>query len=233
MDCFNEFYERLDALTQLPVLDEDDALLASEDEIVLDLSNGIDAAYFEKIDHATSTVLTFYEKYVADTKMHQVLHDRINTRRRKNYDDLKLMLLVDVIRAYDGLNHSTSLNSPEGLALLLLLVKFFRPDYFISYDGLKSIPTDIINLDGLVPYISNCSDQIDIPMDESVISLLLLEAHPKADRTYRICLYSLYEAIAEVDGVISLSEREYLMTLLRLDDDDVSNDIDIDSIFNR
>ena len=117
--------------------------------------------------------------------------------------------------------------------MLMLLVKFFRPDYFISYIGLKEIPTDIINLDGLVPYISACSDQIDIPMEESVISLLLQEAHPNADRTYRSAMYVLYEAISEVDGVISQAEKEYLMTLLRLDDDDVSNDIDIDSIFNR
>jgi hypothetical protein len=143
------------------------------------------------------------------------------------------MLMIDVVRAYEGLNHSTRLNCPEGIALLLLLVKFFRPDYFISYQGLKAIPTDIINLDGLVPYISNCSDQIDIPMEDSVISVLLQDVHPKADKTYRIAMYALFEAISEVDGVISLSEREYLMSLLRLDDDDMTNDIVIDSIFTR
>ena len=233
MDCFTEFYERLEALTQPPVVEDDDELVGLEEDFKSDLSFGIEESYFDKIDQASSMILSFYERYIADTRMHVVLHERVNTRRRKNYDDLKLMLMVDVIRAYDGLNHSTRLNSPEGIALLLLLVKFFRPDYFISYQGLKEIPTDIINLDGIVPYISNVSDQIDIPMEESVISLLLLEAHPKADRAYRTAMYALFEAISEVDGVISMSEREYLMTLLRLDDDDVTNDIDIDSIFTR
>lgn len=233
MDCFTEFYELLETLAQPPVIAEDDEQGYNDDVFMNDLSEGIEESYFEKIDQATSMVLSFYERYIADTMMHIALHERVNTRRRKNYDDLKLMLMIDVVRAYEGLNHSTRLNCPEGIALLLLLVKFFRPDYFISYQGLKAIPSDIINLDGLVPYISNCSDQIDIPMEESVISTLLQDAHPKADKSYRIAMYALFEAISEVDGVISRSEREYLMTLLRLDDEDVSNDIVIDSIFTR
>lgn len=234
MDCFTDFYERLEALTTIPEpeLDEEGNPIEEED-FKSDLSFGISEEYFEKVDHASTTLVNFYERYVADSVMHFALHSRINTRRRKNYDDLKLMVMVDVVRAYEGLDHSTRLNCPEGIALLLLLVKLFRPDYFISYEGLKEIPTDIINLDGIVPYISAVSDMIDIPTEESVISELLLEAHPKHERSYRICLYHLFEAVSEADGVISLSEREYLMTLLHLDDDDVSNDINIDSIFSR
>lgn len=233
MECFTEFYELLENLTQPPVVEEDDELGIIDDTFKSDLSAGIEEAYFNKIDQASSMIFSFYERYIADTRMHVALHERVNTRRRKDYNDLKLMLMIDVVRAYEGLNHSTRLNCPEGIALLLLLVKFFRSDYFISYQGLKAIPTDIINLDGLVPYISNCSDQIDIPIEESVISVLLQNVHPKADKTYRIAMYALFEAISEVDGVISLSEREYLMSLLRLDDDDVTNDIVIDSIFTR
>lgn len=234
MDCFTDFYERLEALTTIPEpeLDEEGNPIDEED-FKSDLSLGINESYFDKVDHASTALVQFYDRYVADTVMHSALHARINTRHRKNYDDLKLMVMVDVVRAYEGLDHSTRLNCPEGIALLLLLVKFFRPDYFITFPGLKEIPTEIINLDGIVPYISACSDMIDIPSEESTISELLLEAHPKHERTYRVCLYHLFEAVSEVDGVISLSEREYLMTMLRLDDDDVTNDINIDSIFAR
>lgn len=234
MDCFTDFYERLEALTTIPEpeLDEEGNPI-DEENFKSDLSLGINESYFDKVDHASTALVQFYDRYVADTVMHSALHARINTRHRKNYDDLKLMVMVDVIRAYEGLDHSTRLNCPEGIALLLLLVKFFRPDYFITFPGLKEIPTEIINLDGIVPYISACSDMIDIPSEESTISELLLEAHPKHERTYRVCLYHLFEAVSEVDGVISLSEREYLMTMLRLDDDDVTNDINIDSIFAR
>ena len=73
--------------------------------------------------------------------------------------------------------------------------------------------------------MSACSDEIDISKDESVISILLQQVHPKADKTYRQCLYYLFEAVSNVDGVISKSETEYLMGLLHLDDDDISNDI--------
>jgi len=234
MDCFTDFYDRLKVLTTIPEpeLDEEGNPIDEED-FKSDLSLGINEPYFDKVDHASTTLVQFYDRYIADTVMHSALHARINTRHRKNYDDLKLMVMVDVVRAYEGLDHSTRLNCPEGIALLLLLVKFFRPDYFITFPRLKEIPTEIINLDGIVPYISDCSDMIDIPSEESTISELLLEAHPKHERTYRVCLYHLFEAVSEVDGVISLSEREYLMTLLRMDDDDVTNDINIDSIFAR
>ena len=233
MDCLTDFYERLEALTATPEPELDENGEVYVDELTSDLSEGITEEYFEKVDHASSMLLNLFDKYIADTRMHVALHERVNTRRRKNYDDLKLVVMVDIIRAYEGLDHSTRLNCPEGIALLLLLVKFFKPDYFITFQGLKAIPTDIINLDGIVPYIAACSDEIDIDKYESIVSILLQEVRPNADRTYRMCLYYLFEAVSQVDGVISQSEREYLMTLLRLDDDDVSNDIDIDSIFSQ
>lgn len=234
MDCFIDFYERLDAFSQQPTIIKDDEKTGPiEDLIASDLSNNIDARYFDNIDYATSTVVTFYEDYIADTRLHVALHERMNTRRRKNYDDLKLMLMIDVVRAYEGLHHSTRLNSPEGIALFLLLVKMFRPDYFVTYEGLKTIPEDIINLDGLVPYISACSAQIDIPEKESVISSLLMSVRPKAERIYRIILYRLFESVAQVDGVITMAEQDYLRSLLNLDDEDIKNDIVIDSIFSE
>ena len=231
MDCFIDFYERLEAFTQPPVIEEKDEEFGAVEPLTSDLSTNIDERYFDNIDYATTTIVSFYEDYIADTRMHVALQSRMNTRRRKNFDDLKLMLMIDIERAYESLHHPTRLNSPEGIALFLLLVKMFRPDYFVTYEGLKSIPEDIINLDGIVPYISECSAQIDIPENESVISTLLHEAHPKADRFYRVYLYRLFEAVAQVDGVITDDERSYLKKLLRLDDDDVSNDIVTDSIF--
>lgn len=232
-DCFYDFYERLDALTlpQEPEeeLEEEEVAAPAIEEITTDLSFGITEEYFDKVDHASGILRSFFDRYIADSRMHQALHEDVNTHRRKNYDDLKLMVLVDVVRAYESLNHSTRLNCPEGIALLLLLVKFFKPDEFISFQGLKEIPVDIINLDGIVPYIAACSDEIEfVGDDESIISSLLRKVHPKADNTYRMCMYHLFEAVAQVDGVITQSEQEYLMTLLHLDDDDLSNDIKID-----
>ena len=233
MVCFTEFYKLLEILTQPITTAEDEEQEGIFNGFSSDLSTGIEKTYFDKIDHASSMILSLYEKYIADTQMHIALHQRFNTHRRKDYNDLKLMLMIDVVRAYESLNHSTRLNCPEGIALLLLLVKLFRPDYFISYHGLKEIPSDIINLDGVVPYILACSYEIGIPYNVSVISLLLSKVHPKADRLYRISMYYLFESVSEVDGFISLSEREYLMELLHLDDGDITTDINIDSIFTR
>lgn len=234
MDCFIDFYERLEAFTNPPAIEEEDEEAGPiEGLLTSDLSRNIEERYFDIVDHATTTIVSFYEDYIADTRMHVALHERMNTRRRKNYDDLKLMLMIDVVRAYEGLHHPTRLNSPEGIALFLLLVKLFRPDYFVTYEGLKAVPEEIINLDGIVPYISDCSAQIDIDENKSVISTLLMEAHPKAERRYRVYLYRLFEAVAQVDGILTENEKYYLKGLLHLDDDDITNDIVIDSIFSQ
>lgn len=127
MDCFIRFYERIDTLKQ--VRDNEKSEDPELDSLLTDLSFNIEEGYFERIDHATSTLVTFYECYIADANMHLALHEYVNTHRRKNYDDLKLMLMIDVVRAYEGLNHAMRLNSPEGIALLMLLDKVFRPDY--------------------------------------------------------------------------------------------------------
>lgn len=223
MDCFKDFYEYLESL---PAPEPDD--------YTVDLTNaGISEEYFEKVDHASSMIAQLFDRYINTDNMQKKLHERIRTGRYKNRDDVKLCLMIDIVRCYYGLDHRTSLNTPEGIALLLLLVKLFREDYTITYSGLSEIPSSIINLDGLVTYISDCSDEIDIPSDQCVLTTILQDKYPSVDRSYRIALYRFCEAISEVDGVISVSEREFLMALLRLDDEDVTNDIDIDSIFNR
>ncbi len=230
MDYFVDFYNRLDVITAESAYRRVEGGSFPDECMTVDISNPKTTEdYFNSIDTSTTILITFYDRYIANSKMRHVLHQYVNTRHRRNYDDLKLVLVADVIRAYHGMNHSTQLKTPEGIALLLLLIKLFRQDFYVTYETLKNIPEDIINLDGLIPYISECSDSIEIPADESIISTLLIEAHPRADLTYRICLYNLCEAVSKVDGVISQSEKEFIMTLLHLDDEDLSNDIEIDS----
>lgn len=225
MESFIDFYERMESLTKIPEkpIDSEDV---GYDVITVDISSeDITLDYYNKIDYYSSMLVSFYENYIADPKVHQALHGLFNTHRRKNYDDLKLILMIDIIRAYEGLDHSTSLQTPEGFALLLLLVKLFRPDFYISYEGLKEIPSDIIDLDGIVPYIAACSDEIKMEQEESIISILLQDINSKAEISYRKCLYYLFDAVSNADGSVSISEKEYLMSLLRLDDNDIDNDI--------
>ena len=215
MDCFKDFY---DCLENLP----DPSL----DDYTLDLSvTGITEEYFDKVDSASSMIIMLYERHLDTSSIQRLLHDSIKTGRYKNRDDVKLCLMVDIVRCYYGLGHRTSLNTPEGIALLLLLVKLFRNEYTITFNGLRAIPSYIIDTDGLVPFISECSDQIIIPNDQCVLTTILHEKHPSIDESYRIVLYRFCEAISAVDGTISRDEREFLLTLLRLDDDDTTNDI--------
>lgn len=241
MDSFKEFFERLSLLGgqkatsgETIIFGSTDDEMTSSDEIYVDLScNGVTSEYFDKVETSASLLYAFYETHIANTPVHNALYENALLYKRRTYDDLKLCLLIDVVRCYEGLNHSTSLNSKEGLSLLVLLTKAYMPDFLLTFEGLSSIPERVINLDSLVPYISQCSDEINFARGTSVVSELLQKARPNSDELYREILYRFCENISEVDGEISLSEKEWLMTLLRLDDDDISNDINIDSIFTR
>jgi len=70
MECFTEFYELLENLTQPPVIEEGDELGIVDDDFKSDLSADINEKYFDKIDQASSMILSFYERYIADTRMH-------------------------------------------------------------------------------------------------------------------------------------------------------------------
>lgn len=239
MDSFKAFFERLEEQLAPKVDDEivvegDGSVRHLSEEFTVDLTrSGATKEFFERVDVAATMLMTFYDRHVATTAVHNALYDRALLYKRRTYDDLKLCMMIDVLRCYDGLGHTTSLNTKEGLALLVLLVKMYRPDFMMSYQTLDRIPESIINLDALVSYISLCSEEINFPADTIIISELLQQARPSADIVYRTVLYKYCEAISEADGVISLSEREWLMSILRLDDDDITNDINIDSIFSK
>lgn len=50
------------------------------------------------------------------------------------------------------------------------------------------------------------------------------------DRLYRMLLYNLCKSIAEVDGVISPAEQDWLNEIALLNDDDPNNDIDVSGL---
>ena len=239
MDSFKKYYERLEILKvkenqvrSSDIISED---FIASNRICVDLSNnGVTREYFEKIDNATTQLLEFYHDNIERSSTHALLYSYIPQKyKRRDYGDLKLCFLIDIIRCYEGLNHPTNLSTPEGVALLLLLTKAYYPSFFFNFESLSEIPEAVINLDAIIPYIGACSDEVGYAEDVIFVSKLLHEINPKADILYRQLIYRFCEAVSEVDSVISINEKEWLMGVLRLDDDDTSNDIVIDSIFTR
>ncbi|MBO4656445.1 MAG: hypothetical protein J5639_01595 [Bacteroidales bacterium] len=225
MNAFEWYFEQLKYVTSIkPDLDG----------VTIDLtSSGVSKEYFTKIDERSDKLLDFYKRSVATQEVRDALRRIVAIEGYQDDDDLMLCLLMDFVYCFDGLNHPTSLNTCEGLALLNVMAKVYRPDYYMSYEDLSETPQFIINLDSMVSYIWGCIEETDVMKTQSIVSSLLQVVNPEADKEYRIILYKLCEAISEADGIISTSEREFLMNVLRLDDDDVSNDIVTDSIFNR
>lgn len=239
MASIEEFYGLMDRLVYKKETysfeDKDDTVtnneeiiqVADNDEFSVDLSGvNVTEAYFDNFDWAAQNIVTFFDNHLVNSDVHKAFYDVLVGPRRRNYDDMKFCLLIDIERCYVGLNHSTSPNTPEGIALLLLLTRLFMPQKLFGYAGLNQVPESVINLDAIVAYASMGSEEIDIPADELVIARLLAEVKPNSEVLYRKVIYRFCEAISEVDGTVSRSEDEFLKAILRLDDDP-DNDIEM------
>lgn len=225
MKAYNDYFNRLNIIQSQKY---------DLDGITVDLTiSGISPDYYAKIDERSNDILAFFQKEIANQKVRKALKELVAIEGYCNDDDLMLCLLMDIVHCFDSMNHPTSLSTSEGIALLNVLEKVYYPDYYMSFDELSEVPSFIINLDAMVAYIANCIDATEIIKSQSIISTLLQKVNPEADKVYRILLYRFCEAISEVDGVISIPERELLMNILRLDDNDVTTDVHTDSIFTR
>lgn len=224
MNPFADYFERLDFIVSQ---NYDEAAFPSDLTI-----SGITEEYFSKIDLLSDTLLAFLQdKVIVPEVMKEASHIFPFEGRAK--DGVLLCFLMELVNCYGEMNHRTNLTSCEGIALLNILAKVYRPDYYMAYKFLSEVPQIIINLDEMVSYINNCIEATPQLKNESLVSLLLQGIDSDVDKEYRIRMYYLCEAITEADGMITPSESDYLKSLLRLDDDDINNDIIIDSIFNH
>lgn len=190
------------------------------------LQYGIKSDYYEQVDKATGVLMEFYSKYLTSEDVWKQIYKKLHDERK---DNIKFCLLVDVFRCYDGLNHPTSFTTPEGIALMLLLGKAFGVGEIIFYDQLRNVSTTTLSLMNLLPYISEFSEELGNRYS-LFLSPILQNLSSKNDRLYRLLLYNLCKKIAEVDGEISLSEKEWLNEIALLNDDDPANDIDVSNI---
>ena len=187
------------------------------------LRYGITEDYFHKVDKATELMKKFYEAKLANSAIRSAVEYRLNDYHAEN---VKFCLLIDVLRCYDGLNHPTTFTTPEGIALMMLLDKIIGNKEILSYGHLETVSSATLSLIDLVPYISECSEQLGSRYSLFLSGIFEKKA-PAVDRLYRRLMYNLCKTIAEVDGEISVSEEEWLREIALLNDDDPDNDIDI------
>lgn len=218
MDSFDLYLERLEHWKSL----EDSGMTVNYHE------RGIDEVYFENIDKTSSLLIKFFHKYIENITVNRELFTTIGHHPKQTFEELKLCFVIDVYRCFNGLDHSTSFNTQEGFGLMLFLSKMYAPECVYTYKNIQDVSESTLGLIELVPYIAQCSYELPDREYELFISKLLLNVDPQKDVAYRRFLYSFCKAISEADGVISISEKEWLETILHLDDDDPTNDITID-----
>ena len=182
--------------------------------------------YYYQVDKASGLLKNFYDKYLKGANIEDAINERFQSNRAEN---VKFGLLVDVLRCYDGLDHPTSFTTPEGIALMVLLGKILCVGEIQAYEQLKSVNSATLSLIDIIPYISECSDELGNRYSLFLSSMIEKES-PDIDRLYRMLLYNLCKKIAEVDGEISFSEKEWLNEIALLNDDDPDNDIDISGL---
>ena len=179
--------------------------------------------YFLKVIRSAELLQRFYDAKLANTTIRNAVAYRLNSN---NADNVKFCLLIDVLRCYDGLDHPTSFTRPEGIALMILLDKTIGNNEIMVYKQLEAVNAATLSLIDLVPYLSDCSEQLGSRYSLFLPTIFEKKA-PNLERLYRRLLYNLCKAIAEVDGEISPVEEEWLNEIALLNDDDPNNDIDI------
>lgn len=197
------------------------------DEFTTDLLQyEITQDYYNQVDNAAGLIKNFYEKYLKKKNIENTINNYFQCDRAEN---VKFALLIDIIRCYDGLNHPTSFTTPEGIALMIVIGKILCVSEIKSYKQLESVNSATLSLIDIIPYVSGCSDEFGNRYS-LFLSTILEKETPDVDHLYRILLYNLCKKIAEVDGEISISEKEWLNEIALLNDDDPDNDIDVSEI---
>lgn len=216
MDRFSQLYDQY-TLYKEKVKEEDSNF--TTDLLQYDITE----EYFLKVSRAVDFLQRFYEAKLANTTIRNAVAYRIN---HNHADNVKFCLLIDVLRCYDGLNHPTTFTTPEGIALMVLLDKIIGENKIMGYDQLSMVDSATLSLIDLVPYLSECSEQLGSKYSLYLPTIFEKKA-PDMEHLYRRILYNLCKTIAEVDGEISLSEQEWLNEIALLNDDDPNNDVDL------
>lgn len=196
-------------------------------DTAVDLShNGVTESYYKSVSEAAQAIANFYKGHLSVPEVLQ------QTNVQYGFDtdtDVKLALIIDVLRCYDGLGHSTSFNTPEGIAIMIFLGKIYEVERIYSFKDLADIDSGTVSLIDIIPYIDQCSHEMGNTRT-LLISTVLGKTSPDLDKLYRKLIYKLCKSIASVDGNIAIEEKEWLEEIAHLDDDDVTNDIEIEGL---
>ncbi len=190
------------------------------------LQYNITENYFIKVSRAIEMLVRFYDTKLTSTTINNAVANRLN---HSETDNVKFCLLIDVLRCFDGLNHPTTFTTPEGIALMVLLDMIIGERKIITYDQLGAVDSATLSLIDLVPYLSECNEQLGSKYS-LYLPTIFEKNSSKLERLYRRILYNLCKTIAEVDNELSLAEVEWLNEVALLNDDDPSNDIDISDL---
>ncbi len=190
------------------------------------LQYGITADYYRKVDEATELLCKFYDVKLANATIQNALAYRLNDNHAEN---VKICLLIDVLRCYEGLSHPTTFTTPEGTALLLLLDKILGNREIKSYAQLEAVSSPTLSMIDIIPYISECSEGLGTKYS-LYLPTILEKKSPENEHLYRSLIYNMCKAVAEVDGEISAAEENWLYEIALLNDDDSSNDVDLNGM---
>lgn len=197
------------------------------DGISVDLShNGVTPEYYVNVVNSANELIEFYDNNMKRIDAIKALCGEYSLESK---DDGKLAMLIDVIRCYDGLGHSTSFNTPEGIAIMIFLGKLYDVERILSISDLSDVDSGTLSLIDILPYVDECSHELG-NRTKLLISPILESIDNIADVQYRKLLYKFCKDVASVDGEISIGEKEWLEEIARLGDNDPTNDIDVSDI---
>lgn len=188
-------------------------------------TNEITESYFNSINDVVENLVTLFEKLKKDKDFQAAVTSgvkmKLNINGKKCTDfseQLRIMLLTDLMECYIELNHPIDLNSKEGLGLLLLLA---RTGGFnkITFSTLNIAVNQSVVILGK-NYINQLKDIIlskSTPKveDKLIISKVLHEYNPDIQKQYLILLYRFISITAKADETVTEAEQKWLNELMK------------------
>lgn len=192
-----------------------------DSDLTFDLTQYISEEDFKRYKKAIELLVVYCDKYLINKK----IFDSVSSVfQNENGNNVKLSVLIDIIRCYDGLNHPTSFNSAEGIALMMFVGDYFSIESINSYNELKHTSEIAVSLIDLIPCVCEFSAKIG-DCYNLFLAPIIDQYNRENAKMYRILLYNFSKRVAEIDSKISESEDDWLKEILLLNDDDTSNDI--------
>jgi SpoVK/Ycf46/Vps4 family AAA+-type ATPase len=191
-----------------------------EKEKTCQLSQLINEGYFNLVYNSVNLLIEFYDFLRNDrifiTKIKEQV--KIPNVLIEQFDELRMLFMLDILKCYKKFNYSKNLISKEGFGVLIFTNRLLYSKTLLQFNDLylaenifEETKKFIASFDELAHYKSETNFD-----NNFLLSTLLSEYDVDLQKKYLVMLYRFASIIAKADSEISETEQKWLSELLKM-----------------